>query len=87
MCDLNWCPVCDNAISPHSNSLYCSQKCLQKDALQNHPYFGYQYPDLLPFKPRKSICNLSCTMRYHDPIRYPFKAAKHTSDKALIGYS
>ncbi|KAI8576965.1 hypothetical protein K450DRAFT_254455 [Umbelopsis ramanniana AG] len=33
MCDLNWCPVCETAISPHSSSLYCSHHCFQLDAL------------------------------------------------------
>ncbi|KAI8881417.1 hypothetical protein K501DRAFT_274686 [Backusella circina FSU 941] len=32
MCDLNWCCVCDKAISCESDSLYCSQECFTKDA-------------------------------------------------------
>ncbi|KAI9360259.1 hypothetical protein BD770DRAFT_385177 [Pilaira anomala] len=32
MCDLNWCTVCDKAISCDSNSLYCSNECFSKDA-------------------------------------------------------
>ncbi|KAI8137892.1 hypothetical protein BJV82DRAFT_633679 [Fennellomyces sp. T-0311] len=33
MCDTNWCTYCDVAISPHSNSLYCSKECLKKDTI------------------------------------------------------
>ncbi|KAL1929776.1 hypothetical protein VTP01DRAFT_1914 [Rhizomucor pusillus] len=32
MCDTNWCTFCDNAISAYSNSLYCSEDCMQRDA-------------------------------------------------------
>ncbi|KAG2204327.1 hypothetical protein INT47_009369 [Mucor saturninus] len=32
MCDLNWCTVCDKAISCQSDSLYCSADCYSRDA-------------------------------------------------------
>ncbi|ORY91183.1 hypothetical protein BCR43DRAFT_498658 [Syncephalastrum racemosum] len=36
MCDTNWCTYCDVAISPYSDALYCSQDCLQRDAIHHH---------------------------------------------------
>ncbi|KAG2211728.1 uncharacterized protein EV154DRAFT_511083 [Mucor mucedo] len=53
MSDLNWCTYCDNAISPFSNSLYCSEDCLRSDALNHHPLLGYDYAELKDF-PRSS---------------------------------
>ncbi|KAG2235491.1 hypothetical protein BDF21DRAFT_377022 [Thamnidium elegans] len=55
MADLNWCTSCDNAVSPFSESLYCSEQCLRADALRNHPLLGYTYPEFTDFprpKPR-----------------------------------
>lgn len=49
MCDTNWCTFCDNAISPYSDSLYCSEDCLRQDALMHHPMLGYDYADLEGF--------------------------------------
>ncbi|KAI9356702.1 hypothetical protein BD770DRAFT_389944 [Pilaira anomala] len=49
MCDTNWCTFCDNAISPYSDSLYCSEDCLRQDALMHHPMLGYDYADLKGF--------------------------------------
>ncbi|KAI8075882.1 uncharacterized protein B0P05DRAFT_146810 [Gilbertella persicaria] len=49
MCDTNWCTFCDNAISPYSNSLYCSEECLRQDALMHHPMLGYDYAELKGF--------------------------------------
>ncbi|KAI9485211.1 MAG: hypothetical protein EXX96DRAFT_513635 [Benjaminiella poitrasii] len=49
MTDLNWCTFCDNAISPYSESLYCSEQCLRSDALRNHPLLGYTYPEFIDF--------------------------------------
>lgn len=49
MCDTNWCTFCDNAISPYSDSLYCSEECLRQDALMHHPMLGYDYADLKGF--------------------------------------
>ncbi|OBZ87141.1 hypothetical protein A0J61_04803 [Choanephora cucurbitarum] len=49
MCDTNWCTFCDNAISPYSNSLYCSEDCLRQDALMHHPMLGYDYAELKGF--------------------------------------
>ncbi|KAG2207460.1 hypothetical protein INT46_007227 [Mucor plumbeus] len=49
MCDTNWCTFCDNAISPFSDSLYCSEDCLRQDALMHHPMLGYDYADLEGF--------------------------------------
>ncbi|KAI7898567.1 uncharacterized protein BX663DRAFT_409153, partial [Cokeromyces recurvatus] len=58
MCDTNWCTFCDNAISPYSDSLYCSEDCLRQDALMHHPMLGYDYAELQDFpviqKRRKS---------------------------------
>ncbi|KAL9539436.1 hypothetical protein MBANPS3_010257 [Mucor bainieri] len=31
MCDLNWCPVCEKAISCESDALYCSVNCFLLD--------------------------------------------------------
>ncbi|KAI8359922.1 hypothetical protein EDC96DRAFT_422354, partial [Choanephora cucurbitarum] len=53
MADLNWCTFCDDAISPFSESLYCSEQCLRSDALRNHPLLGYTYPEFTDF-PRAS---------------------------------
>ncbi|KAI7898190.1 uncharacterized protein BX663DRAFT_525996 [Cokeromyces recurvatus] len=39
MCDTNWCTYCDCAVSPYSNSIYCSEDCFKRDALTNHPLF------------------------------------------------
>ncbi|KAI9349929.1 hypothetical protein BD770DRAFT_394679 [Pilaira anomala] len=49
MADLNWCTSCDNAVSPFSESLYCSEQCLRADALRNHPLLGYTYPEFTDF--------------------------------------
>ncbi|RCI04699.1 hypothetical protein CU098_012920 [Rhizopus stolonifer] len=49
MSDLNWCTHCDNAISPSSDSLYCSEKCLRSDALNHHPSLGYKFPEFEHF--------------------------------------
>ncbi|GAN02510.1 hypothetical protein MAM1_0023d01954 [Mucor ambiguus] len=49
MCDTNWCTFCDNAISPYSDSLYCSEDCLRQDALMHHPMLGYDYAELEGF--------------------------------------
>ncbi|CAO3678619.1 unnamed protein product [Rhizopus microsporus] len=35
MCDTNWCTFCDCAVSPHLNTIYCSEECFRKDA-QSH---------------------------------------------------
>ncbi|KAI9273526.1 hypothetical protein EDC94DRAFT_197655 [Helicostylum pulchrum] len=32
MCDTNWCTFCDCAVSPFSNSVYCSDECRKRDA-------------------------------------------------------
>ncbi|KAJ8658682.1 hypothetical protein O0I10_005722 [Lichtheimia ornata] len=47
--DTNWCPVCDKAIHPSLESLYCSQECLQYDALQRNPLLGYDFKDFKDF--------------------------------------
>ncbi|KAG1144701.1 hypothetical protein G6F37_003154 [Rhizopus arrhizus] len=50
MCDLNWCPVCEKAISAESDSLYCSVDCLLKDGNDfksnelTHTFRGFLYP-------------------------------------------
>ncbi|KAI9313827.1 hypothetical protein BX666DRAFT_1973972 [Dichotomocladium elegans] len=55
MSDLNWCPVCDKAIHPSVDSLYCSQECLQHDALNRNPLLGYDFYEFQDFlKPSSS---------------------------------
>ncbi|KAI9250019.1 hypothetical protein BY458DRAFT_559776 [Sporodiniella umbellata] len=54
MADLNWCTFCDKAVSPFSESLYCSEQCLRADALRNHPLLGYTYPEFTDFPRPKS---------------------------------
>ncbi|OAD69865.1 hypothetical protein PHYBLDRAFT_171887 [Phycomyces blakesleeanus NRRL 1555(-)] len=49
ICDTNWCTYCDSAVSPFSDSLYCSEECLKKDALAHHPMLGYDFIDLRSF--------------------------------------
>ncbi|KAI8376049.1 uncharacterized protein BYT42DRAFT_485003, partial [Radiomyces spectabilis] len=49
MCDLNWCPVCDTAIAPDCQSLYCSEACLQADALNKNPLLGYDFSEFQGF--------------------------------------
>ncbi|KAG2225662.1 hypothetical protein INT45_012134 [Circinella minor] len=49
MADLNWCTYCDNAISAFSESLYCSELCLKKDALARNPLLGYNYQEFVDF--------------------------------------
>lgn len=39
MCDTNWCTFCDCAVSPFSNSIYCSEDCFRKDALLHDPLY------------------------------------------------
>ncbi|KAI7906977.1 uncharacterized protein BX663DRAFT_494396 [Cokeromyces recurvatus] len=53
MCDLNWCPMCDCAISYESDSLYCSLICLLKDTdcyynaiLNKDPQMFIPMPDI-----------------------------------------
>ncbi|KAI9029774.1 hypothetical protein CLU79DRAFT_735999 [Phycomyces nitens] len=71
ICDTNWCTYCDSAVSPFSDSLYCSEECLKKDALARHPMLGYDFVDLrsfprnnhgrdAPFETRRrSTCSMS----------------------------
>ncbi|KAI8382247.1 hypothetical protein BD560DRAFT_386073 [Blakeslea trispora] len=59
MCDTNWCTFCDNAISPYSNSLYCSEDCLRQDALMHHPMLGYDYAELKGFPHPQSNENMA----------------------------
>ncbi|CAO3611817.1 unnamed protein product [Cunninghamella echinulata] len=53
MSDLHWCTTCDKAIQSHSNSLYCSEECLRKDAVSHHPMLGYDFAEFKDF-PRRS---------------------------------
>ncbi|CAO0794120.1 unnamed protein product [Mucor circinelloides] len=39
MCDTNWCTFCDCAVSPFSNSIYCSEDCFRRDALLHDPLY------------------------------------------------
>ncbi|GAN05383.1 hypothetical protein MAM1_0089d04853 [Mucor ambiguus] len=39
MCDTNWCTFCDCAVSPFSNSIYCSEDCFRRDALPHDPLY------------------------------------------------
>ncbi|KAG2210939.1 hypothetical protein INT47_000096 [Mucor saturninus] len=59
MADLNWCTSCDNAVSPFSDSLYCSEQCLRTDALRNHPLLGYTYPEFTDFPRPRTLSNVS----------------------------
>lgn len=62
MSDLNWCTFCDNAVSPFSESLYCSEQCLRSDALRNHPLLGYTYPEFIDFpRPKPSFTSSNTT--------------------------
>ncbi|CDH57841.1 predicted protein [Lichtheimia corymbifera JMRC:FSU:9682] len=56
--DLNWCTYCDNAISPLSESLYCSEKCLRADALRKHPSRGYTWHEFDDFLRRPKECQI-----------------------------
>ncbi|KAI9489442.1 hypothetical protein BDB00DRAFT_746360, partial [Zychaea mexicana] len=47
--DTHWCSYCDKAVSPFSDSLYCSDECLRQDALQHHPVFGYDFSEYRGF--------------------------------------
>ncbi|KAI8641739.1 hypothetical protein BD408DRAFT_417585 [Parasitella parasitica] len=58
ICDTNWCTFCDNAISPYSDSLYCSEECLRQDALMHHPMLGYDYADLEGFPHSRKMPSL-----------------------------
>ncbi|CAO3622318.1 unnamed protein product [Cunninghamella blakesleeana] len=53
MSDLHWCPTCERAIQSQSNSLYCSEECLRKDAITHHPMLGYDFAEFKDF-PRRS---------------------------------
>ncbi|KAL7310824.1 hypothetical protein PS15m_010268 [Mucor circinelloides] len=64
MADLNWCTFCDNAVSPFSESLYCSEQCLRADALRNHPLLGYTYPEFTDFPRPNNNHN------HHDPTHH-----------------
>ncbi|KAI8071013.1 hypothetical protein BC940DRAFT_295010 [Gongronella butleri] len=55
MSDLQWCTSCDKAISPYSDSLYCSEECLRQDAISHHPMLGYEFPELQDFPRRTSL--------------------------------
>ncbi|CAO3584998.1 unnamed protein product [Absidia cylindrospora] len=72
MSDLSWCPSCDNAISPFSDSLYCSEECLRADALRHHPLLGYTYPELTDFprqlSKRPSIRSIRSSCSSNDTI-------------------
>ncbi|GAN10125.1 hypothetical protein MAM1_0322c09661 [Mucor ambiguus] len=65
MADLNWCTFCDNAVSPFSESLYCSEQCLRADALRNHPLLGYTYPEFTDF-PRPNNNHHNHNHIHHD---------------------
>ncbi|KAI8147769.1 hypothetical protein BJV82DRAFT_593290 [Fennellomyces sp. T-0311] len=49
MSDLNWCPVCDKAIHESLSTLYCSDECLQYDALNRNPLLGYDFAEFKSF--------------------------------------
>ncbi|KAI8881038.1 hypothetical protein K501DRAFT_253903 [Backusella circina FSU 941] len=61
MSDLNWCTYCDSAISPFSDSLYCSEECLRSDALNHHPLLGYDYAELKDFPRSSSPALTACS--------------------------
>ncbi|CAO3679415.1 unnamed protein product [Rhizopus stolonifer] len=61
MCDTNWCTFCDSAISPHSDSLYCSERCLRQDALLHHPLLGYDFSELQGFPHVKNTTTITTT--------------------------
>ncbi|KAG0735735.1 hypothetical protein G6F57_004427 [Rhizopus arrhizus] len=81
MCDTNWCTFCDNAISPYSDSLYCSEECLRQDALLHHPMLGYDYADLRGFphvgttdicsKRKSSTQSLTSSSTYFNQLHKP----------------
>ncbi|OBZ91904.1 hypothetical protein A0J61_00042 [Choanephora cucurbitarum] len=43
MCDTNWCTFCDCAIKPELDSIYCSEKCFQRDAFSYTTIHTKQY--------------------------------------------
>ncbi|KAG2209107.1 hypothetical protein INT46_006271 [Mucor plumbeus] len=67
MSDLNWCTFCDNALSPFSKLLYCSDQCLKADALRNHPLLGYKYPECTNFFARRSSTTTLTNGRHRLP--------------------
>ncbi|KAG0741988.1 hypothetical protein G6F57_011912 [Rhizopus arrhizus] len=79
MADLNWCTFCDKAVSPFSESLYCSEQCLRADALRNHPLLGYTYPEFTDFPRSKSTKHSSSSSIYSSPSSSPSLSASSTS--------
>ncbi|RUS26427.1 hypothetical protein BC938DRAFT_470784 [Jimgerdemannia flammicorona] len=59
MADTNWCTFCDKSISPFSNSLYCSDECMNCDTT-HHPILGYSYEALQDF-PRSTSSSAPST--------------------------
>ncbi|KAI8390197.1 hypothetical protein BD560DRAFT_380223 [Blakeslea trispora] len=58
MCDTNWCTFCDCAIKPELNSIYCSERCFQRDAFSYATLCSKQY-DVPASHPSKTLPLLS----------------------------
>ncbi|KAI9273771.1 hypothetical protein EDC94DRAFT_496533, partial [Helicostylum pulchrum] len=83
MADLNWCTSCDNAVSPFSESLYCSEQCLRADALRNHPLLGYTYPEFTDFpRPKPRLQQQHYQHHHHQQQQY-----HHSSTSSSSSYS
>ncbi|KAF7730153.1 hypothetical protein EC973_002761 [Apophysomyces ossiformis] len=90
MCDTNWCTYCDNAISPYSDSLYCSEECLKQDALSHHPILGYDFADLqnFPREPRRRPSSSSLCSIYKPQNAVPTLSSSPTlSTTSVSSYS
>ncbi|ORX62312.1 hypothetical protein DM01DRAFT_1298963 [Hesseltinella vesiculosa] len=61
MSDLQWCTTCDKALSPFSDSLYCSEECLRQDAISPPPQ-EYEFPELQDFPRRMSLATSILTL-------------------------
>ncbi|SAM07423.1 hypothetical protein [Absidia glauca] len=92
MSDLSWCPSCDNAISPSSDSLYCSEECLRADALRRHPLLGYTYPELtdfprpLPKRPSFHSLHSSCSSNDDSPTAATTSSSSSPPPQLLFSY-
>ncbi|EIE91353.1 hypothetical protein G6F46_009970 [Rhizopus delemar] len=83
MADLNWCTFCDKAVSPFSESLYCSEQCLRADALRNHPLLGYTYPEFTDFPRPKSTKHSSSSSIYSSPSSSPSLSASSSQPDSI----
>ncbi|KAI7875264.1 uncharacterized protein EV154DRAFT_77264 [Mucor mucedo] len=70
MCDTNWCTFCDCAVSPYSDSVYCSDECYRRDASFMDADLS-RYSTLPPHRRSNSISSEDLALMYSESIHSP----------------